>query len=103
MEREAGRREREGDKQEQGQTWDALEDSEVLRQTLVEAEQNQHDLTIAMEVIVKLQEENRVLVGQVKGLLLQTANLKAAAMRVVGAGSRASPARQRGRVASSLH
>ena len=57
-----------------------------------EAAQSHRELAVAMDVIVKLQEENRVLGGQVKGLLLQTANLKAAAMRVVG---RSSPARQK--------
>ncbi|GMH96262.1 hypothetical protein TrST_g8458 [Triparma strigata] len=59
-------------------TWDALEDSQMLKQG-----EAQHDLEIAMEVIVMLQQENHALSSQVKGLLLQTQGIKTAAMRVI--------------------
>jgi hypothetical protein len=67
--------------------WDALESSETVKQVISDAEQTKKDLTVALDVIDKLQQENSALSHQVKNLLLQTFGLKTAAITVVNSAS----------------
>ncbi|GMI04762.1 hypothetical protein TrRE_jg6001 [Triparma retinervis] len=67
--------------------WDALESSETVKLVISEAEQTKKDLTVALDVIDKLQQENSALSHQVKNLLLQTFGLKTAAITVINSAS----------------
>ena len=71
-----------------------------------DAEQTKKDLTVALDVIDKLQQENSALSHQVKNLLLQTFGLKTAAITVIKnstTGGAAKKSVSRGRLASSKY